>query len=189
LLQSREATVSAGGAGGLPCLRWPSGFCEVLETAGLLLFGGVGPSRSRVRFSTAVSRNKVLSLSFPSWWCSAPVPSTRAWRWDSLRGSLIQESVAGDSSGGEFSGLVFRGWRGSFGLCGRQESGAAGSVVPWWRLSAMASLHPGSPGLRMRPRPMDLQRLLHLVQDGECLLRLFSKPAGNGALVAAVGFR
>ncbi|CAD6203420.1 unnamed protein product [Miscanthus lutarioriparius] len=57
----------------------------------------------------------------------------------------------------------------------------------------MASLHPGSPGLGARPRPMDPQRLLHLVQDGGCLLRLFSKPAGDGALVdlwlAAFGFR
>jgi hypothetical protein len=76
-----------------------------VEAAGLLPVGGVDPSRSRVRFPAATSRNKVLSLSSPSWWCSAPVPSTRAWRWDSLRGSLVQESVAGDSSGGEFSGL------------------------------------------------------------------------------------
>ena len=57
----------------------------------------------------------------------------------------------------------------------------------------MASLHPGSPGLGARPRPMDPQRLLHLVQDGGCLLRLFLKPVGDGALVdlwlAAFGFR
>ncbi|CAD6230079.1 unnamed protein product [Miscanthus lutarioriparius] len=43
----------------------------------------------------------------------------------------------------------------------------------------MASLHPGSPGLGARPRPMDPQRLFHLVQDGGCLLQLFSKPAGD----------
>jgi hypothetical protein len=80
----------------------------VVETAGLLLVGGVGPSRSRVRFpvAAAASRNKVLSLSSPSWWCSAPVLSTRAWRWDSLRGSLVQESDAGSSSGGEFAGSI-----------------------------------------------------------------------------------
>ena len=57
-----------------------SGFCEVVETAGLLPVGGVGPSRSRFRFPTAAaaaSRNKVLSLSSPSWWCSALVLAAR----------------------------------------------------------------------------------------------------------------
>ena len=56
-------------------------------------------------------------------------------------------------------------------------------VVPRWRQSAMASLHLGSPRLGARPRPTDPQRLLHLVQDGGCLLWLFSKPASDGALV------
>jgi len=30
-------------------------------------------------------------------------------------------------------------------------------------------------GLGVRPRPMDLQRLLHLVRDGGCLLRFLSE--------------
>jgi hypothetical protein len=56
----REVIVSApvyvGGGGGLPRLRWPSGLCEVVETAGLSLVGGVGPSSSRSRFSATASR-------------------------------------------------------------------------------------------------------------------------------------
>ncbi|OQU78072.1 hypothetical protein SORBI_3009G148950 [Sorghum bicolor] len=38
-------------------------------------------------------------------------------------------------------------------------------VVPRQHQSAMASLHPGSPGLGAHPWPMDPQPLLHLVQD------------------------
>jgi hypothetical protein len=43
----RGVAVSAGGADGLPHLRWPSGRGEVAETAALSPVGGVGPSRSR----------------------------------------------------------------------------------------------------------------------------------------------
>ena len=136
----------------------------------------LGTSLSRVWFpaaAAAASRNKVLPCSSPSWWCSAPVPPTCVWRRGALRGSPVQESVAGDSSRGEFAGLLFQGWRGSFGWCGGQESGVPGSVVLWRRLSATASRLPRSQGLGVRPRPMDLQRLLRLVQVGGSLLRFF----------------
>jgi hypothetical protein len=51
-----SAPVSAGGAGGLPRLRWPSRLREVVETAVLLPVGGGDPSSSRVRFPAAASR-------------------------------------------------------------------------------------------------------------------------------------
>ena len=52
--------VPAGGAGGLPHLRWPPGLREVLETAVLLPVGGGGPGWPRVRvwFPAAASRRR-----------------------------------------------------------------------------------------------------------------------------------
>jgi hypothetical protein len=49
---------SAGGAGGLPRLRWPSGLREVVKTVGLSPVGDLGPSRSRLGFSVAASRQR-----------------------------------------------------------------------------------------------------------------------------------
>ena len=57
-----------------------------------------------------------------------------------------------------------------------------GGVSRQWRVCILGA----------RPRPLDPQRLLHLIQDGGCLPWLFSKPASDGALVdlwlAAFGF-
>ena len=89
----------------------------------------------------------------------------------------------------EVSLFGFCWWRGSFGLWVWQGSGAAGSVVTRRCQSASASRHPGSPGLGARPRPMDLQRLLHLAHGGGCLPWLFSKLAGDGALATCGGWR
>jgi hypothetical protein len=49
---------AAGGAGGLPRLRWPSGLREVVKTVGLSPFGGLGPSRSRLGFLAVASRRR-----------------------------------------------------------------------------------------------------------------------------------
>ena len=38
--------------------------------------------------------------------------------------------------------------------------------------------------LGARPRPMDVQQWLYLVSEGECVLRLVSKPVGGGASLA-----
>ncbi|GJN12101.1 hypothetical protein PR202_ga30348 [Eleusine coracana subsp. coracana] len=51
-----------------------------------------------------------------------------------------------------------------------------------WASSSSASLVPRSKELGARPRPMGDKRWLHLVGHDECLLWLFSKPCGDGAL-------
>lgn len=65
--EKASAPVAAGGAGGLPRLRWPSGLCEVVETAVLPPVGSGRPSNVRVRFpaAAAASWNKVLPRSPP----------------------------------------------------------------------------------------------------------------------------
>ena len=87
--------VSAGEAGGLPCLCRPSGLLEVVETAvpSLVEGGGDGPRRSRFRCPVAAAARRRLagirsSHTPPSWWRSAPMPAKSAWR------SSVQESVS-----------------------------------------------------------------------------------------------
>ena len=59
---------------------------------------------------------------------------------------------------------------------GRLGSSAAASVGDGELASKVT-------GAGVSPRPMDLQRLLHPVQEEGCLLQLFSKPDGDGAPV------
>jgi len=113
---------------------------------------------------------------------SSMVASCGGWR-ASLRGIPVQESSAGGASirmEGVSSGLLVGGYRGSFGSCGSQESGS-GFEIPWRLLSSTVGLDPGSPELGVRLRPTVFQRLLHLVLEYECLLRLSQKPCGDGA--------
>jgi len=108
--EKASALVAAGGANGLPRLRWPSGFREVVETTVLPPVGGGRPSSVRVRFPAVASSswNKVLPRSPPPRWCSTPASVASPWRWCSRRGAPVQESSAGDSSiqrEGEFVGF------------------------------------------------------------------------------------
>jgi hypothetical protein len=101
----------------------------------------LGPRVSRVRFPATASRRRrrrqgIRYSRAPPRLGGAPLRCRQpsAWRRGTLRGSTVQESYAGGSSGGEFDGLLFRGWGGSLGLYGRQESGAAGdgALVDLW---------------------------------------------------------
>jgi hypothetical protein len=84
----KGVAATAGGGGGLLCLRWPLGHREVAETAVLLPAGGVRPSlgfpRSRVWFPVGVAEALAATLAWNKSVRAEPRPAgvllRRRWR-------------------------------------------------------------------------------------------------------------
>ena len=146
--QLREAVAGAPvSVGGLPCLRWPSGPGEVVETVALSPVG-VGPSssRSRVRFPGAAA--------------------ARRWRPVGIRSSCAFPRLGN---------ILLRCWRRAHGgkvrfgrilytrlsptvFCCLCEAMDLAALSLKDAMVATASFDPGTEGLRVCPRPRFIRR-------------------------------
>ena len=91
-------------------------------------------------------------------------------------------------SGDVVPALLLQGCGMCCGCCGWWPAGS-GSIFPRRRWSSTASSDSGAGGVGARPRSMGDRRRLHPVFKDGCLLRLLSKPVGDGALPVHGGAR